>query len=182
MRRAVTHFPAGTWPRPQAMDTVTLDFDARHRRRTLLRTDAGEEVLLDLERAVAMADGDGLELEDGSWIVVGAALERVVEISCASLAELVRVAWHLGNRHIPTQLTGQALRIRPDAVLERMVRDLGAQTRFADRPFQPESGAYAGQRSHAHHHAHDHGHDHDHDHDHGHGHHHHHHDRAHHDH
>ena len=169
MRRAVSHFPAGHWTMPAA-GTVTLDFDARHRRRTLLRTDAGEDLLLDLERAVAMGDGDGLELDDGTWIRVVAALERVVEIACASPAELVRVAWHLGNRHIPTQLCDAALRIRPDAVLERMVRDLGAQTRFADRPFQPESGAYAGQRSHAH----SHGHDHDHDH--------HHHDHAHHDH
>lgn len=169
MRRAVSHFTAGHWTAPAA-GTVTLDFDARHRRRTLLRTDSGEDVLLDLERAVAMGDGDGLELDDGTWIRVVAALERVVEIACASPAELVRVAWHLGNRHIPTQLCDGALRIRPDAVLERMVRDLGAQTRFADRPFQPESGAYAGQRSHAH----AHGHDHDHDH--------HHHDHAHHDH
>ncbi len=168
MRRAVSHYPAGHWTAPAA-GTVTLDFDARHRRRTLLRTDAGEDLLLDLERAVAMGDGDGLELDDGRWIKVVAALERVVEIACVSPAELVRVAWHLGNRHIPTQLCEGALRIRPDAVLERMVRDLGAQTRFADRPFQPESGAYAGQRSHAH----SHGHDHDHDH--------HHHDHAHHD-
>jgi urease accessory protein len=164
MRRATAHFPAGTWPTLQARDMVTLDFDARHRRRTLLLTDRGEEVLLDLERAVAMADGDGLALDDGSWITVSAALERVVEIRCPTLAELVRVAWHLGNRHVPTQLTGDALRIRPDAVLERMVRDQGAQTRFVDRPFQPESGAYAGQRSHAHHH--DHGHDHGHGHTH----------------
>ena len=168
MRRAVTHFPAGTWPRLHATDTVTLDFDARHRRRTLLRTDAGDEVLLDLERAVAMADGDGLVLDDGGWIAVAAALERVVEIRCDSLAELVRVSWHLGNRHIPTQLTGDALRIRPDAVLERMVRDLGAETRFVDRAFQPESGAYAGQRAHAHRHDHDGGHDHHHHHGHAH--------------
>jgi urease accessory protein len=170
MRRAVSHFPAGHWPAAASAATVTLDFDARHRRRTLLRTDAGEDVLLDLERAVAMADGDGLELDDGSFLTVAAALERVVEIACASPRELVRVAWHLGNRHIPTQLDGNILRIRPDAVLERMVRELGAETRFADRAFQPEGGAYAGQRSHGHSHDHDHGHDHDHDHHHHHGH------------
>ena len=174
MRRAVSHFPAGMWPTPRTADTVTLDFDARHRRRTLLRTDRSEEVLLDLERAVAMADGDGLQLDDGSWVMVVAALERIVEIRCATVPDLVRVAWHLGNRHIPTQLHAATLRIRPDAVLERMVRDLGAEVSYVDTPFQPESGAYAGQRSHGH--AHDH--DHDHDHDHGH----HHHGHAHHDH
>lgn len=176
MRRAVSHFPAGMWPTPRAANAVTLDFDARHRRRTLLRTDTGEEVLLDLERAVAMADGDGLQLDDGSWLMVVAAMERIAEIWCSSPQELIRVAWHLGNRHIPTELHASAIRIRPDAVLERMVRDLGAEISYVDRPFQPESGAYASQRSHGHAHAHEH----DHDHDHGHGHHHH--GHAHHDH
>ena len=168
MRRAIAHFPAGMWPTVQAQDSVTLDYDNRHRRRMLLTTDNDGEVLLDLERVVAMADGDGLKLDDGSWLLVTAALENVVEIWCASPIELARVAWHLGNRHVPTELHAASICIRPDGVLEAMVRDLGAQISHEDRPFQPEGGAYGRHGGHGHHHDHEHAHDHGHSHDHAH--------------
>ena len=68
MQRASIHRPAGHWPKEQAAGCLTLDFDARHRRRIRLPVDQGEDVLLDLSKAVAMADGDGLQLEDGRWL------------------------------------------------------------------------------------------------------------------
>ncbi|MBI1179671.1 MAG: urease accessory protein UreE [Alphaproteobacteria bacterium] len=173
MRRAIAHFPAGMWPTARSTETVTLDYDARHRRRMLLVTDGGGEVLLDLERAVAMADGDGLRLDDGGWLMVAAAAEQVVEIWCASPLELARVAWHLGNRHVPTELHPASILIRPDGVLEDMVRALGAETSYEERPFQPEGGAYGRPATQDHRHDHDHppGHDHRHENDHGHRHH-----------
>src|SRR5215813_2829276 len=73
MHHASIHRPAGHWPKEEAAGTVTLDFDARHRRRVCLTTDQGEDVLLDLPRAVAMADGDGLQLDDGRVLKVQAA-------------------------------------------------------------------------------------------------------------
>ncbi|MGC2018485.1 MAG: hypothetical protein WA657_21810, partial [Candidatus Acidiferrales bacterium] len=73
MRNASIHRPAGHWPKEKAAGTLTLDFDARHRRRIRLTADEGEDVLLDLPKAVAMADGDGLQLEDGRWLKVQAA-------------------------------------------------------------------------------------------------------------
>src|SRR5260370_4369816 len=80
MHCASIHRPAGHWPKERATGSVTLDFDARHRRRIRLTTDQGEDVLLDLPKAVAMADGDALQLEDGRLLKVEAAAEAVVEV------------------------------------------------------------------------------------------------------
>ncbi len=153
MLRATRHAPATDWPSASASDGVTLDFDARHRRRIRLATDAGETVLLDLPQAVAMADGDGLHLEDGRWLRVRAAAEPVVEIRADDRTHFARLAWHLGNRHLATEIAGDVLRIRPDHVIEAMLEGLGAKLRHVVAPFQPEGGAY---HAHAHEHAHDH--------------------------
>ena len=143
----------------------------------------GLEFLLDLENAVALRGGDALVLEDGRLIEVVAAAEPLIEIRGADPLHLVRIAWHLGNRHLPTQIMPKGLRIRRDHVIEAMVKGLGARIIEIEAPFDPEGGAYAGHAhapdSHAHGHAaprschHDHGH-HDHHGDHHHdGHHHH---------
>ena len=148
-QHAFIHRSAGHWPDDGLASAVTLDFEARHRRRIRLTLDDGEVILLDLPKAVAMSDGDGLQLEDGRWVRVQASQERLVEIRHANLAQLVRVAWHLGNRHLPTDICGPVLRIRPDHVIEDMLRGMGAELRTVDAPFQPEGGAYAG-HSHLH--------------------------------
>jgi urease accessory protein len=163
-------------------DTVVLDFDDRHRRRMAMTGTRGLEFLLDLEHAVALRGGDALVLEDGRLIEVVAAPEPLLEIKGSDPHHLIRVAWHLGNRHLPTQLMPKALRIRRDHVIEAMVRGLGARVIEIEAPFDPEGGAYAAS---VHDHAHEHqGHDHahDHDHHHGHDHHDHHHHDDHHDH
>jgi urease accessory protein len=164
------------WSEPPA-DTVVLDFDDRHRRRLAMTGTRGLEFLLDLEKAVALRGGDALVLEDGRLVEVVAAPEPLLEIRSPDPQHLVRVAWHLGNRHLPTQMTGRALRIRRDHVIEAMVKGLGARVIEIEAPFDPEGGAYAET-------GHGHGHDghagHGHSHDHG-GHHHHHDDGHHHD-
>ncbi|MBH5372539.1 urease accessory protein UreE [Bradyrhizobium glycinis] len=166
------------------VDTVVLDFDDRHRRRMAMTGTRGLEFLLDLEHAVALRGGDALVLEDGRLIEVVAAPEPLLEIRGRDPHHLVRIAWHLGNRHLPTQIMAKALRIRRDHVIEAMVKGLGARVIEIEAPFDPEGGAYADAghahgHNHAHHdhdhHHHDHGHHHDHAaHDHGHEHHHHH--------
>jgi urease accessory protein len=165
-------------------DTVVLDFDDRHRRRMAMTGTRGLEFLLDLENAVALRGGDALVLDDGRLIEVVAAPEPLIEIRGADPHHLVRVAWHLGNRHLPTQIMAKGLRIRRDHVIEAMVKGLGARVIEIEAPFDPEGGAYAGgghahaAESGSHDHAahdgssHDHG-DHHHD-DHHHGDHHHH--------
>jgi urease accessory protein len=156
-----------------AADTVVLDFDDRHRRRMAMTGTRGLEFLLDLENAVALRGGDALVLEDGRLIEVVAAPEPLIEIRGTDPGHLVRLAWHLGNRHLPTQIMAKGLRIRSDHVIEEMVKGLGAKVIEIEAPFDPEGGAYAaahesaghGHHDHAHH---DHGHSHD---DHGHDHH-----------
>ena len=163
-------------------DTVVLDFDDRHRRRMAMTGTRGLEFLLDLENAVALRGGDALVLEDGRLIEVVAAPEPLAEIRGTDPQHLVRIAWHLGNRHLPTQIMAKGLRIRRDHVIEALVKGLGARVIEIEAPFDPEGGAYAGPghgHAHdgdAHHAAHDHpahdpdDHPHDHHHDHGHSH------------
>jgi urease accessory protein len=163
------------WTEPAA-DTVVLGFDDRHRRRMAMTGTHGLEFLLDLENAVALRGGDALVLEDGRLIEVVAAPEPLAEIRCNDPQHLVRVGWHLGNRHLPTQIMAKGLRIRRDHVIEAMVKGLGARVIEIEAPFDPEGGAYAG-GGHAHapeidahgHAAHDHDHaahdHHDHHHD-----------------
>ena len=158
MQTASIHRPAGHWPKENAVGTLTLDFDSRHRRRIRLTANEGEDILLDLPKAVAMADGDGLQLEDGRWVMVQAAAEHIVEIRHKDPNQLVRLAWHLGNRHLPTEIRDQVLRIRPDHVIEHMLCGFGADVVKVRGPFQPEGGAYGG---HGHHHDHDDGEHHD---------------------
>ena len=144
MRRAVAVHPRGRWPQEQAADTATLAYIDRHRRRIRLATDSGTTFLLDLARAYHLADGDGLELNDGSYVGVRAAPEPVLEIEAADPASLLRIAWHLGNRHLPLQVVGERLHIREDHVIAEMVNGLGGRTSRLEAPFDPEIGAYAG--------------------------------------
>ena len=128
-------------PAPDA-DVVELDYDERHRRRITMQTTSGREFLLDLPKAVRLADGDGLALSDGSTVLVRAKPERVIDVRARDAAHLVRIAWHLGNRHLPTQMLGDAIRIRHDHVMLEMLEGLGGMTEVHDAPFHPESGAY----------------------------------------
>jgi urease accessory protein len=161
MRRATKIRAAGSFDASGAIDRVVLDADERHRRRIVLTGENGTKFLLDLDRAVALKDGDGLVLEDGAVVCVAGRPEPLTEIEAKSPLDLVRLAWHLGNRHTQLEIVGGKLRIRRDHVLESMVAGLGGTLTRIEAPFEPEAGA--------HRHAQDeHAHDHDHVHDHGH--------------
>src|SRR3954468_17050071 len=131
------------WMEPAA-DTVVLNFDDRHRRRMVMTGTRGLEFLLDLEQALALRGGDALVLDDGSLVEVVAAPEPLIEIKGRDPQHLVRLAWHLGNRHLPTQVTPKALRIRRDHVIAEMLQGLGARILDIEAPFDPEGGAYEG--------------------------------------
>jgi urease accessory protein len=143
MRRAIAVHRRGHWPEHTAVDSVTLTYIDRHRRRIRLVADSGEAFLLDLSRACQLADGDGLELDTGGYLLVRAAPEPVFEIETTDPAALLRIAWHLGNRHLPLQVAGERLRIRADDVIADMVKGLGGRIIQLEAPFDPEIGAYA---------------------------------------
>jgi len=174
MLRATSVRPIGHWSGPAA-DWTELDYDQRRRRRRAITAAGGLTFLLDLPQVATLRDGDGLVLEDGRIVAVRAAPEDLLEITCAEPRHLARVAWHLGNRHLPTEIRDDAIRIRADHVIAGMARGLGAAVVAISAPFDPERGAYSGNGAgHHHHHHDDHDHSHDHDHhdghDHGHSH------------
>ena len=144
MRRALAVHSRGNWPEDAALGTVTLAYIDRHRRRIRLVADSGETFLLDLPRARRLVDGDGLELESGGYLRVCSAPEPLLEIETVDRTDLLRIAWHLGNRHLPLQVAGERLRIRADHVIADMVAGLGGRITRLDAPFDPEIGAYTG--------------------------------------
>src|SRR5262249_33295956 len=133
---------AGTWNATVAVDRVVLNADERHRRRIMLTGECGTKFLLDLRRAAALRDGDGLVLDDGAVVRVASKPEPLVEIAATSAHELAPLAWHIGNRHTDVQVLRDRLRIRRDHVLEEMLGRLGACLTPVEAPFDPEPGAY----------------------------------------
>jgi urease accessory protein len=149
---------------------LKLPFDSRQKSRLKAQLVSGEEVALLLPRGEILRGGDLVTASDGRVIEVVAEAEKLLHIESDSLPKL---AYHLGNRHVPVQVGEEFLRIAEDHVLEEMLRKLGAKVSHVEAPFEPEAGAYAG----GHHQhdemghggkIHDHHHDHDHDHDHKH--------------
>jgi urease accessory protein len=141
-------------------DTVVLDHDGRHRRRVALKGEGGLDFLLDLDKAAALADGDAVRLEDGRLVEVRAAPQALIEIRAENPLRLMRVAWHIGNRHTPAEIGADAIWIEDDHVLAEMVRGQGCTATPVERPFRPERGAYEPDCGHDHgdaHHAHHHG-------------------------
>lgn len=153
MLRTDTILAAGSWK--DAADTITLGFDDRFRRRRAYVAEGGLAFLLDLPEATVLRDGDALLLEDGRLVAVRAAPEPLVEVTGSETIGLARLAWHLGNRHLPAEIDAARILIRHDHVIVTMLRGLGAGVREVLAPFNPEGGAYGEHNrtaAHPHHH------------------------------
>lgn len=168
MKRATATVPRSDNSLTDQLPAITLTREERYRRRIAWQTDDGMPFLLDLAEATYLPDGTGLALDDGSTILVRAAPEDLLQITSADPPTLARIAWHIGNRHTPAEITADAIYILPDHVLAEMVQGLGGVVSRVSRPFEPEGGAYGGHGTleHGHHHgsgrhAHSHSHDHD---------------------
>ena len=127
------------------MDRLELPFDSRQKSRLRARLASGDEVALILPRGTIMRGGDVVKAQDGREVQIVAAPERLLHIEAASLA---RVAYHLGNRHVPVQVGEGFLRIAEDHVLEELLHKLGANVSRIEAPFEPEAGAYGGGHRH----------------------------------
>jgi urease accessory protein len=161
---------------------VELDWDTRQKSRFDATDSAGRTLGVFLPRGSVVRGGDVLVGEDGSLVKVTAAAQPVLVIRhCSEHGtpfDLMRAAYHLGNRHVAIELSPEQLKIEPDHVLQEMLQRMHLIVSAANEAFEPEGGAYQPATSHAHDrhadhehaHAHAHGHDHDHDHDHDHGH------------
>ncbi|MDB5592115.1 urease accessory protein UreE [Enterovirga sp.] len=173
MLRATTVVRRPAVKADRIVDTLTLDHQARQVRRLAATGEGGLDILVDLDRATLLDDGDAVKLEDGRLVAVRAAPERLLEITTGNPARLLKAAWHLGGRHVPVEVADDTLFVALDPGLIEMLRGLGATAREVQRPFRPERGASGHDHGH---HAHGHaGHEHSHaghGHDHaGHGHH-----------
>src|ERR1044072_6837384 len=117
MKRAIEVVRAGRWPSADRTDTVTLLFDDRCRRRLRMLGDGGLDFLLDLIEPIVLHTGDGLRLEEGGFVEVKAAEEDLVEVRGRDAAAFARIAWHLGNRHLPAEIPAHRTPIRDDPAI-----------------------------------------------------------------
>jgi urease accessory protein len=165
MPRVVRVVGAGTGDGEPIVDTVILAPEQRRAPRGTVTGAKGTRIDFDLAEPLALRMGDLLLLEDGNLIEVVAEPEPLIEARADDLTALARLAWHLGDRHVPVQLFANRLRVRRDPAVEALLARLGAKTVAIEAPFDPEGGAYVASAHGHHHHGHDHHHDHDHDHD-----------------
>lgn len=134
--------------RVEVRGRLELPFERRQKSRQRATLASGEEVAIELPRGQVMRGGDWVVASDGRVIEVVAQPEKVLRIECATPQALARVAYHLGNRHVPVQVGEGWLAIAADHVLERMVEGLGAILTPIEAPFEPEAGAYGAPHRH----------------------------------
>lgn len=152
-------------------DTVILDYAQRSTPKITVSGVKGTSIDIDLHGPARLRTDDLLELDSGALVEVVAAPEPLIEARAADVSALARLAWHLGDRHVPVQLLPNRIRTQRDEAIETLLKSLGAKVMNLEAPFEPEGGAYDAAHAHhdhAHHHHHHHGHDHGHDHHHGH--------------
>jgi len=129
--------------RLEAKDTLSLDAEARSRPRQHLTLDSGEPCYLRLPRGTILQEGDCLRSEEGTSIIrIIAKPESVLTVKATQTEDLLKAAYHLGNRHVPLEITVDYLRLSPDPVLEKMLEQMGLTVMVEVTPFFPELGAY----------------------------------------
>jgi urease accessory protein len=163
MPRATSVLAAADRHGRPVIDTVILDYAQRSAQKITVTGVKGGAVEIDLQQPARLRTDDLLLLDDGGVVEVVAAPEPLIEARAADVAALSRLAWHLGDRHVPVQVLPNRIRARRDAAIEALLKSLGAKVAMIEAPFEPEGGAYASSHGHDHDHAHDHhGHHHDH--------------------
>jgi urease accessory protein len=134
-----------------ATDRLSLTAEERSRSRHPHITESGQEVYLQLKRGTNLRHGDRLQAEDDNLIVeILAKPEQVMVVIAVHALDLLQAAYHLGNRHVPLEITDDRLYLLPDPVLQDMLHQRGLNVTIADRPFQPQAGAYESTPHHHH--------------------------------
>ena len=126
----------------QATDSITLDAHDRSIRRKLIKTDGGNDVLVDLPLTAYFEDGDHLELDDGTYLEICAAEEDLYEITGSSHAHIAQLAWHIGNRHLSAQIEFNRILMKRDHIIKAMLIGLHATVKDVREQFDPLHGAY----------------------------------------
>ena len=129
---------------------LVLTFDARKKSRQLARLDSGEEIGILLPPGTILRDRDVIESEDGSLFKIQAAKEELMSVTATDAFQLLRAAYHLGNRHVAIQLQPDRILLQFDSVLKEMLLGLGLTVTIVSEQFTPETGAYGGGHKHGH--------------------------------
>lgn len=165
MPRATSFLAAADRRDRPVVDTVILDYAQRSTQKSTVTSVKGGTFEIDLPRPARLRTDDLLLLDDGGLVEIVAAPEPLIEARVADVAGLSRLAWHLGDRHVPVQVMPNRIRARRDEMVEALLKSLGAKVTMIEAPFEPEGGAYASSHAHDHDHAHGpHGRSHHHDH------------------
>lgn len=130
-------------------ESIELNFDTRQKSRFRATLENGDDIGADLPRTGILRSGSLIATDCGEILKVEAKPEQLMTVTSADSFELLKAAYHLGNRHVPLMLTPTALYFEPDHVLAEMVEGLGLRVELVWHPFEPESGAYA-QHQHEH--------------------------------
>jgi urease accessory protein len=139
--RAVGYLPTGAAGTP--FDLAILLHDERRVRRRMLTLVHGDNVLVDFPEPMTLADRSMLELEDGRLVEIIAGEEPLYDVRGRDRIHLMRLCWHLGNRHLKTQIEDDRVLILRDHVIRDMLRGLGGTVTDVSEPFHPEEGAYS---------------------------------------
>lgn len=129
---------------------LTLPFHERSKSRLKAVLSTGEEIAISLPRGSVMRAGEVLVADDGRFVELISASEEVLRVTARHQHELLRAAYHLGNRHIPVEVGPDYLHLEVDPVLANMLRQIGVEVTYASLPFEPEQGAYGGGHKHGH--------------------------------
>jgi urease accessory protein len=160
MRRAISVVKAAERGSQTAVDTVILDYVQRSAQNIAVTGLKGGRFEIALAAPARLRTDDALVLDDGSLVEVVAAAEPLIEARAGDVAGLARLAWHLGDRHVPIEMLPHRIRARREPAIEALLASLGAKLAFIAAPFEPEGGAYASSPAHDHAHGHRHHHDH----------------------
>lgn len=141
--------PAGKLPANALTLTLPLQLRRRTRQKTTLEN--GTDIGIILPQGTVLNDGDLLSNKQGQYVLIKAAQEHVLQVYADTPLNLMRAAYHLGNRHVALEIQPNHLQMEYDPVLEAMLdRIQGVSTAQAQAPFSPETGAYGGGHKHGH--------------------------------
>jgi urease accessory protein len=148
MKRAIAVLPAGRASVLPCIDALLLDYDQRQSPRGLHAALRGTQVEMALTQPVRLRTDDRLVLDDDTLIEIVARPEPLYELRAANPSDLARIAWMLGDRHLPVDISERRLRVRRDPVIESLLSNAAVKIVAIDAPFEPEGGAYAGAHNH----------------------------------
>ncbi len=162
MKRAIAVLPAGTASSLPVTDTLLLDYEQRQHPDGSYMGLRGTQIAMALPEPVRLQTDDRFVLDDDTLVEIVARPEPLYELRAATSSDLARIAWMLGDRHLPVDISERRLRVRRDPVIDALLRGADVKITDIEGPFQPEGGAYdhgpASGRDHAHSHDHDHAH------------------------